>query len=249
MVRASRSRLERMLYFEHMKETSVVRRPAPFVKMVTPELLSNIPLFCGLPAGARSALASVLQDRRYRPGQYLIHQDSAPEGLFIVCEGRVRLARIGPEGREQVLQMVGPGQLFNAEPLFDGSPAPASARAMSPVRALLLPAAVLVALIGSHPSIALLLLRELSTRQRELVILLEDLHFRSVRARLARVLLREAHDGAATITQQELAERAGTVREIVGRTLRDMQQEGLVRLLRGQVTVLDLQQLHEVAEE
>jgi CRP/FNR family transcriptional regulator len=70
-----------------------------------------------------------------------------------------------------------------------------------------------------------------------------------VRARLARVLLREVHDGAATITQQELAERAGTVREIVGRTLRDMQQEGLVRLLRGQVTVLDLQRLREVAEE
>ena len=145
--------------------------------------------------------------------------------------------------------MVGPGELFNAEPLFDGGPTPASARAMSPVRALLLPAAVLVALIGSHPSIALLLLRELSARQRELVVLLEDLHFRSVRARLARVLLREARDGAATITQQELAERAGTVREIVGRTLRDMQQEGLVRLLRGQVTVLDLKGLRTVAEE
>jgi CRP/FNR family transcriptional regulator, cyclic AMP receptor protein len=120
---------------------------------------------------------------------------------------------------------------------------------MSPVRALLLPAAVLIALIGAHPSIALLLLRELSVRQRELVLLLEDLRFRSVRARLARVLLREARDGAATITQQELAERAGTVREIVGRTLRDMQQEGLVRLLRGQVAVLDLQGLRQAAEE
>ena len=217
--------------------------------MVTPELVAAIPLFRGLPPGARAALASALQDRRYRPGQYLIHQDSAPEGLFIICEGRVRLARIGPDGREQVLQMAGPGELFNAEPLFDGGPTPASARAMSPVQVLLLPAAVLVALIGAHPSIALLLLRELSMRQRELVILLEDLHFRSVRARLARVLLREAHDGAAAITQQELAERAGTVREIVGRTLRDMQQEGLVRLLRGQVTVLDLQRLREIAEE
>jgi CRP/FNR family transcriptional regulator len=238
-----------MLYFGHMKDTLIARQPAPSLQMVTAELLASIPLFCGLPAGARAALANVLQDRRYRPGQYLIHQDSAPEGLFIVCEGRVRLARIGPDGREQVLQMVGAGQLFNAEPLFDGGPTPANARAMSPVRALLLPAAVLVALIGSHPSIALLLLRELSMRQRELVILLEDLHFRSVRARLARVLLREAQDGAAAITQQELAERAGTVREIVGRTLRDMQQEGLVRLLRGQVTVLDLPRLSEVAEE
>jgi CRP/FNR family cyclic AMP-dependent transcriptional regulator len=217
--------------------------------MVSSELIATIPLFRDLPVGARGALASALQDRRYRPGQYLLHQDSAPEGLFVVCEGRIRLARIGPDGREQVLQMVGPGELFNAEPLFDGGPTPANARAMSPVRALLLPAAVLVALIGTHPSIALLLLRELSRRQRELVILLEDLHFRSVRARLARVLLREARDGSATITQQELAERAGTVREIVGRTLRDMQQEGLVRLLRGQVTMLDLQRLQEITEE
>ena len=217
--------------------------------MVTPELIATIPLFKDLPSGARSALARVLQDRRYRPGQYLIHQDCAPEGLFVICEGRVRLARIAPDGREQVLQMAGPGELFNAEPLFDGGPTPASARAMSPVRALLLPSAVLVALIGNHPSIALLLLRELSARQRELVILLEDLHFRSVRARLARVLLREARDGAAAITQQELAERAGTVREIAGRTLRDMQQEGLVRLLRGQVMVLDLEGLRNVSEE
>ncbi len=217
--------------------------------MVTTDIVSRIPLFRDLPAGAQAALARVLQDRRYRPGQYLIHQECAPEGLFVICEGRVRLARIGPDGREQVLQMVGAGELFNAEPLFDGGSTPASARAMSPVRALLLPAAVLVALIGAHPSIALLLLRELSVRQRELVILLEDLHFRSVRARLARVLLREARDGAAAITQQELAERAGTVREIVGRTLRDMQQEGLVRLLRGQVMVLDLAGLRDAAEE
>ncbi len=232
-----------------MKRTPILGRLPPSAAVVTAELLLTIPLFRGLPSGARSALANALQDRRYRPGQYLIHQDCAPEGLFIVCEGRVRLARVGPDGREQVLQMVGPGELFNAEPLFDGGSTPASARAMSPVHALLLPAAVLVALIGSHPSIALLLLRELSIRQRELVILLEDLHFRSVRSRLARVLLREARDGAATITQQELAERAGTVREMIGRTLRDMQQEGLVRLLRGQVTVLDLQRLREVAED
>lgn len=217
--------------------------------MVTPDLIATIPLFKDLPPGARVALARVLQERRYRPGQYLIHQDCAPEGLFVICEGRVRLARIAPDGREQVLQMAGPGELFNAEPLFDGGPTPASARAMSPVRALLLPSAVLVALIGTHPSIALLLLRELSARQRELVILLEDLHFRSVRARLARVLLREARDGAAAITQQELAERAGTVREIAGRTLRDMQQEGLVRLLRGQVMVLDIAGLRNVSEE
>lgn len=217
--------------------------------MVPVELIAAIPLFRDLPRDARAAIAGALYACHYRPGQYLVHQGTAPEGLFVICEGRVRLARVSPDGREQVLQMAGPGDLFNAEPLFDGGPTPASARAMSAVRTLLLPAAGLHALLEAHPPVALLLLRELSARQRELVLLLEDLHFRSVRARLARTLLREAEDGAATITQQELAERAGTVREIVGRTLRNMQQQGLVRLLRGQVTVLDLKGLQAAAEE
>lgn len=216
--------------------------------MILPELVAKLALFKSLPLAAQRALAQVLIDRRYRPGHYLVYQDVAAEGLFVIAEGRVRLARIGPEGREQVLHMAGPGELVNAEPVFDGGATPANARAMSPVQALLLPSQALPVLLEEHPSIALLLLRELTIRQRQLVILLEDLHFRSVRARLARVLLREARDGAAAITQQELAERAGTVREIVGRTLRDMQEEGLVRLLRGQVIVLDVAGLQQVAD-
>ncbi len=217
--------------------------------MVPVDVLRTIPLLHTLPAEARTALARLFQDRRYRPGHYLMHQDDVPDGLFILCEGRVRLARVRPDGREQVVRMVGAGELFNAEPLFDGGKNPFSARAMSPAHALLLPTRDLLALIGAHPPLALLLLRELNARQRELMLLLEDLRFRSVRARLARLLLHEARDGAATMTQQELAERAGTVREIVGRTLRDMQEAGLVRLLRGQVTVLDPVRLEQAAEQ
>jgi CRP/FNR family transcriptional regulator len=74
---------------------------------------------------------------------------------------------------------------------------------------------------------------------RSLAVLVEDLAFRSVRERLARELLREAREGAAELTHQELAERTGTVREIAGRALRQLAQEGLVRLERGRIVVLD----------
>jgi CRP/FNR family transcriptional regulator len=84
---------------------------------------------------------------------------------------------------------------------------------------------------------------------RELVILVEDLAFRTVRARLARQLLAEAADGEAALTQQELAERTGTVREIAGRALRRLAEDGLVRLERGRVIVLDHAGLTRVIED
>jgi len=114
---------------------------------------------------------------------------------------------------------------------------------------LLLLRADLLALIRRHPDLALATLSSMAGQLRELVQLVEDLAFRSVRARLARQLLAEAGEGAAELTHQELAERAGTVREMAGRALRRMAQEGLVRLERGRVIVLDQAGLARVVEE
>ncbi|HEX9438149.1 MAG TPA: Crp/Fnr family transcriptional regulator, partial [Roseiflexaceae bacterium] len=137
---------------------------------------------------------------------------------------------------------------FNAVPLFDERPNPATARAMSPIQCLLLPRTALMKLLTRHPDLALALLRELAGQLRELVVLVEDLAFRSVRERLARQLLREASAGAAELTHQELAERTGTVREIAGRALRQLAQEGLVRLERGRVIVLDRDGVARIVE-
>jgi CRP/FNR family cyclic AMP-dependent transcriptional regulator len=104
-------------------------------------------------------------------------------------------------------------------------------------------------LIRLHPGLAFAALREMADQLRVLVSLVEDLAFRSVRERLARYLLIEAAEGAAELTQQELAERAGTVREIAGRALRRMAEEKLVRLERGRVIVLDPAGLARVVDE
>jgi CRP/FNR family transcriptional regulator, cyclic AMP receptor protein len=210
--------------------------------------LGAIPLFADLDDAARQALARSMHERRYRAGQFLTHEGVPAEALFVVEDGRVRLSRTAADGREQVLAIIGAGEVFNMEPLLDGGVTPFTARAMSPVTCLLLPGDRLTPLIREFPDLALLLMRQMAEQLREQTLLIEDLGFRSVRARLARLLLAEAGSGAAMLTQAELAARAGTVREIVGRTLRQMAAEELVELKRGKVIVLDAEALSHAAE-
>jgi CRP/FNR family transcriptional regulator, cyclic AMP receptor protein len=217
--------------------------------MDTAEELRAIPLLASLDAPTLYDTARRVQRRVYRPGQQILLEGERAPGLFFVLRGRVRLSRTAADGREQVLAMVGPGEHFDPVPLFDGGPNPASARAMSPVTCLLLPGDDLLALIRRHPDLALATLSAMAGQLRELVGLVEDLAFRSVRARLARQLLAEAAGGAAELTHQELAERTATVREIAGRALRRLAEEGLVRLERGRVIVLDQAGLARVVEE
>jgi CRP/FNR family transcriptional regulator len=212
------------------------------------QTLSTVPLFTDLDERARQALARCMRERHYRAGQYLTYEGQPAAALFVVLHGRVRLARTAHDGREQVLAVVGSGEVFNMEPLLDGGLTPATARAMSAVTCLLLPDSALVPLIRQFPDLALVLMRQMAEQLREQAALIEDLGFRSVRARLARLLLSEAASGTAMLTQAELAARAGTVREIVGRTLRQMADEGLVALKRGQVMVLDAAGLQRAAE-
>ncbi len=211
--------------------------------------LRTIPLFARLDKQTLTETARRVRRCTFRPGQYIVFEDEQPPGLFFVLRGRVRLSCTAPDGREQVLAMVGPGENFNTVSIFDGQPNLATARAMSPVECLLILRQDLFALLQAHPDLALAMLSIMASQLRELVGLVEDLSFRSVRARLARQLLIEAAEGMAELTHQELAERTGTVREIAGRALRRLAQEGLVRLERGRVIVLDAAGLQQVVEE
>ena len=217
--------------------------------MFTADDLRAIPLFASLDTPSLADVARRLRACAFRPGQYIMGEGEHAPGLFIVLGGRVRLSRTAADGREQVVAMLGPGDTLNAVPIFDGQPNHAAARAMSAVQCILLPRADLLTLIDAHPNLALAVLHQMAEQLRELMVLVEDLAFRSVRARLARTLLAESAEGSADFTHQELAERAGTVREIAGRALRRLAEEGLVRLERGRVIVLDREGLAHVVEE
>jgi CRP/FNR family transcriptional regulator len=213
------------------------------------ELVVQVPRFASLAFRTQAALASAMQEIRVRSGQILLYEGDHEYGLFVVLEGRIRLVRTANDGREQVLDVAEIGDLFNVVPLVDAGPAPATARAMKATRCLHLPIHALWELLADHADLSLVLLRDLASQVRDLAVLLEDLAFRTVRERLARILLAEATDGTADVTHQDLAARAGTIREIAGRTLRQLADEGLIELSRGHIRVLDVAGLRQIVAD
>jgi CRP/FNR family transcriptional regulator, cyclic AMP receptor protein len=201
--------------------------------------------FCAtLPNPAVAALAAIAMPRRYSAGALVQLEGDPADAMYVVAGGHVKIARLGSNGREQVLNVIGPGGHFNTVPIFDGGDCPANAEALSDVALLALPRNELLGVVEEYPPLALALLKEFTGRLRHLVELVDEISLHSVQGRLAGLLLEQA--GAAArgeagpaLTQAEMAARLGTVREMIGRALKAFEVLGLIRLDRGQITILD----------
>jgi CRP/FNR family transcriptional regulator, cyclic AMP receptor protein len=209
--------------------------------------------FCAaLPEEALVALARIAAPLRFPAGSVIQLEGDPAVGMYVVVAGRVKIARIASGGREQVLYVVGPGSHFNTVAVFDGGTCPANAESSSDVELLLLPGAALRQVVAAHPALALALLKEFTGRLRHLIGLVDDLALHSVQGRLASLLLAQAEaaeQGAAyPLTQAEIAARIGTVREMVGRTLRAFEGMGLIAVDRGAIVVIDRAGLAREAE-
>ena len=159
----------------------------------------------------------------------------------------MRIFKLSPEGRQQALDRLGPGEAFNLVPLFDGLHNPASAEAVNAVTICLLGRQDLLAALHRYPAVADALLADFAGRLRRLSALVEDLSFRTVRARLARFILRQAATPERRLTQAEMAAELGTVRDVIGRTLADFQAEGLIAIDRHRIIIKDRPALESLA--
>jgi len=211
--------------------------------------LDRFPSFAGLAEAQLARVAAMAHRQRFERGAYLLYEGDPCQGAYLIARGRVRVSKVSPEGREQVLALLRPGEALNLVPLFDGGPNPASAQALTEVEVYTFTRAAFLRLVQEFPQIAQNLLADFAAKLRLLVGLVEDLSFRSVAGRLARFLLELEHEPAGRRwTQEEIAAQLGTVREVVGRVLRAWQDEGLVRLERGRVVVLERGRLAERAQ-
>jgi CRP/FNR family transcriptional regulator len=210
-----------------MLDTAFLRRVNYFHDLAEPEL---------------HRLLALVVEQRLQAGQVLFLEGEPCQGMYLVYEGRVRIYKASPEGREQVLTVARPGETFAEVPVFDGGPNPASADAMEPSVVYLFPIADLNALVRTSPEIALGVIRVFAMRLRHLTRLVEDLSFRHVTARVAKLLLQAAQgEGAAAgsrLTQQEMAAMIGTAREVVARSLRNLEQQGAIQVQRGQIVIV-----------
>jgi CRP/FNR family transcriptional regulator len=221
-----------------------------------PDLLRRVPFFAGLNDDMLAALAAVAIERRYARGQMLFLEGDPCAGLHIVAEGEVKIFKLSPQGREQVLRQLGPGSTFNEVPVLDGGPNPASTAAVTDAILCVIARDDIKRLAQTYPALAWALIESTARHTRHLVMMIEDLSLRSVKARLARLLLAEAQSSPAAseidrsqmITQAEMAARLGTVREMIGRALRDLADDGLVVFDRHRIVIRDREALAAVAE-
>lgn len=211
--------------------------------------LSGIPAFACLDERGLARAGVAARREVHERGDFLLYEGEPCRAVHWIARGRVRISKVSPEGREQVLALLGPGEGLNLVAALDGGPNPATAQALTGLEVYTLARDDFLCLLAEVPQVARNVLADFAGKLRAMVGLVEDLSFRTVGARLARFLLTqgEAIPGRHW-TQEEIAAHLGTVREMVGRVLRAWQEEEVVRLERGRVVVLERAALEEKAQ-
>jgi len=164
------------------------------------EFLQSIPYFSGLSATELDSISEFIFEKKAERGEMVLVEGEPADILYFVASGAVKVFKTSAEGKEQILNIVRPGESFNDVPIFDGGPNPAGAEAMGAV----------------------------------------------VLYSIRRILIEYAGDGTGPrprLTQQEIAAMAGTVREVVGRSLKALEEEGAIRLEHHRIVVADMDAL------
>ena len=217
------------------------------------DVLARAGLFQGVAAEAREALASALQYGDYTRGETVFSEGEQGDTLYIVLSGKVKVGRRAADGRENMLSVMGPSDMFGELSLFDPGPRTATATVLTDARLASLAHSSLRPWISDRPEIAEQLLRVLARRLRRTNDALADLIFTDVPGRVAKALLGLAErfgtqeaDGVRVhhdLTQEELAQLVGASRETVNKALADFASRGWMRVDSRAVTILDAERL------
>ncbi len=206
----------------------------------------------GLHEPTRSQFIARARRRQFDAGELIAREDESCAGLFVTLTGLVKVFKTSINGREQVLRYAPPGSSFNEVSVLDGGPNPTSAQAVVRTEVLVISHELMMELIESDPSVARSVVDSLTGLYRHLMELVEDLSFRHVSERVARVLLQSVmpHPGVGAgldtqrrLTQNEIAEITGSTREVVGRALRMLEESGAIRVERGAITIVNVGKL------
>ncbi len=214
------------------------------------DFLRSVPYFTALSAEEIKRIENQVLERSFAKGEILFLEGEPCHGLYVVKSGRVRIFKSSPEGREQVLLIARQGDSFNDVPVFDGGPNPASASALEPSTVYVIPVESLLSLVADCPA-AQAIIKLFAARLRHLITVVEDLSFRSVVSRLAKMLLDLAviEGGSSPIprlTQDEMATIVGSVRDVIGRALRTLEKTGAIKVEGQRILVIDPEKLRRM---
>ncbi|HET7659727.1 MAG TPA: Crp/Fnr family transcriptional regulator [Oryzihumus sp.] len=217
------------------------------------DVVKKAPLFAALDDEAATALQQSMTSSRLERGDILFHEGDQGDRLYVIREGKIKLGRTSSDGRENLLAILGPGEMFGELSLFDPGPRTATATAVAETQLIGLGHDNLQAFLSDRPEVAATLLAALARRLRRTNETLADLVFTDVPGRVAKALLdlssrfgRPAEEGilvAHDLTQEELAQLVGASRETVNKALADFATRGWIKLEARAVILIDVERL------
>jgi CRP/FNR family transcriptional regulator len=209
------------------------------------EQLRTVSYFQGLDARSLARIQASAFEVRLERGQILFTEGEPAQAMYVVRSGQVKIFMLSPDGREQVLRIAEPGDCFNEVPIFDEGPNPANAQAVEASALWGIRRTDMRRLVEEHPAIAVAFLKAFAGKLRYFTRKVEDLSFRSVTSRVAKLLLEIAEDDGRgglrlrqQFTQQEMAAVVGTAREMIGRAFKVLEKEGAIRIDRHRVVIV-----------
>lgn len=196
--------------------------------------IAAISLFTGLPRTQLEELAMIVLSQRVKRGQIIFAEGDAGTGFYVLTAGRVKIFKLSPDGKEQILHIMPPGEPFGEVAVFAGEHFPAYAEAIEEGYVLFFPRTAFIELIRTNPSLSMNMMAILSRRLRQFAATIEALSLKEVPVRLADHLLYLSNQGKEQewlpldISKNQLASLMGTIPETLSRILARMVKEGFI---------------------
>ncbi len=208
--------------------------------------------FEGMDGALLEKVAAHMQLREFERGETLFWEGDGCAGLHILEQGCIKLYRLSPQGRQYIVRILQEGETCNEVPTFDGGPNPVNIEALETSRVWVIEAGVLRELLKSHPEFALRVVNNFAQLLRGLVRRVSEMAFFQVTHRLARLISElppeELNGESAHWTQEQMAARLGTVREVVARSLKELERSGAIRLDKRRIRISDPEVLAQWAQ-
>ncbi len=223
------------------------------------QVARTVPLFSSLSSFDWEAIAEMLSGHCYPKDSYVCFEGDPPDALFIVWIGQIKLLRHSEQGRDVVLDVIGPGHMFGEMAVLDGAPYDTTAQCLEDTAVVTMARRDFFELVQRHHALSMAVISELSRRLRNTTDLVRSLAVDRVEQRIARVLLKLANaTGRVTpegltidipLTRQDVADMTGTTVESAIRVMSNLRRQGLITTLRGRVVLTNVAELRLVAEK
>jgi CRP-like cAMP-binding protein len=222
------------------------------------EILKKSSFFSSVSEATQKEISRLFTEEKYRRDDYIFFEGDPPDWFHIIKEGKVKLVKHSDTGKDVILQIFAPGEMFGEASLFDHKPYPSSAQAMEPCTILKLSRKDFLLFFGRHPFVATEMIMQLGRQLREAHATIKSLAVDRVEQRIASILLKLAdqlgtREGGGivlnlSLTRQDLADIAGTTVETTIRVMSRFTKSKIIKPVSGKILILNSQALHLIVE-